>query len=55
MSDKTELKPCPFCGNYALDCNGHFIECDKCGATGPKVYPDANHQILYELWNRRAK
>lgn len=41
MSD--ELKPCPFCGNYAVetdvdgDMNTLSVHCNLCGARGPTV------------------
>lgn len=48
-----KLKPCPFCGSVDLTNNGHFVECDDCGAQGPCTYPIPNEGII-EAWNRRA-
>lgn len=51
MSDKQELKPCPFCGSTDIDpefwLNGEGKSgpgCMECGATGPSI----------EVWNTRA-
>lgn len=62
-----KLKPCPFCGSKAEFSVGktgdgkdwHYIECDDCGAVGPRVnYADHNIQVKEanaEAWNGRSK
>lgn len=49
-----ELKPCPFCGNdillkkksAAANHFWHFIECPKCGCSGPKGLSD-EHSVRW--------
>lgn len=66
MEQKTELKPCPFCGSKAIirvidphthifsdmpDCDGStFIECANCTC----VISGGTRQEAAEAWNRRA-
>ena len=46
------LKPCPFCGGEDTECNGHFVNCNDCHATGPKEpLPDRDWTVT--RWNRR--
>lgn len=52
-SDLMKLLPCPFCGSIDLSCDGHYIECDNCGANGPAIHPVPNGRKANELWNHR--
>ena len=52
-----ELEPCPFCGAVSLELKqpdgwltAAWIECDKCGASGP---PATDQQDAWESWNDR--
>lgn len=52
-----KLKPCPFCGGYAMvqtNCyNQNYIRCDKCKCVFWAGLTDKEYVI--EAWNRRAK
>ncbi|MBP2290764.1 Lar family restriction alleviation protein [Azospirillum rugosum] len=65
MSDKTELKPCPFCGPQTDDgkrivlleereadgfVRGYTVRCDNCGVEHSDEY---EHEAI-AAWNRRA-
>lgn len=58
LSDKYELKPCPFCGGkayFVLMLNIHMelntIKCERCGASiGPLRMGRAG---VANMWNRR--
>lgn len=60
---RARFKPCPFCGcdlpgiPYPGDITA-FVQCTKCGATGPSVNgyegnPDNDNEAA-KLWNKRA-
>lgn len=53
-SDLMNLLPCPFCGGIDLSCDGHYVVCDCCGATGPDIHPVPNGRKANELWNHRS-
>ena len=64
--DRTELKPCPFCGGKAriqiksfdIFQHGAQVVCDKCGARTVLVEPSINYTAkteAVELWNTRAE
>lgn len=50
--------PCPFCGSDArlFDqlSQQSFVECKKCGASGPDVHGPDNKQKAIEGWNKRV-
>lgn len=47
-----KIKPCPFCGSKETDCNGHYVSCADCHASGPdEPLPDRDWVI--QRWNRR--
>lgn len=52
-SDLMKLLPCPFCGGIDLSCDGHYVVCDQCGATGPDIHPVPDGRKASELWNHR--
>lgn len=53
------LLPCPHDGGFAdfhdSDDGGRYIECCKCGATTPLMYPlkESVDALLAERWNQR--
>lgn len=61
----TEMKPCPFCGHadphLATDDLSIFVECPKCGATGPEAHVGLNtdgtdtEAAALLFWNGRRK
>lgn len=52
MTNETEMKPCPYCGGTDAECDGHFVQCNDCHATGPdEPLPDRNWSA--QRWNRR--
>ena len=54
--DRSELKPCPFCGGYNLTSEGvtnKSIFCVDCGAYGPEPAIDTNE--VYVDWNTRVE
>ncbi len=59
MSDKIELKPCPFCGGKAKmvvytnynDYNDYVVNCTKCGASVP-IWHETEKEAA-QWWNRR--
>lgn len=55
MSDQTELKPCPFCGEKEdlKARNGYGVCCGNCGAVAGSLYKATDVQI--KLWNTRAE
>ena len=57
MTDKIELKPCPFCGGKAYFLHGRKNECITCEECGHRFYSleigeDAQKE-LWKQWNRR--
>ena len=57
MSDKYELKPCPFCGGHcevveALQTERFFIACTTCD-TDSGFYKTIEEAV--EAWNHRVK
>lgn len=63
MSEKVELKPCPFCGGdatlyhyrhdrTAYQTHKYTVECPTCGASVP--FYNTEEKAL-EIWNRRTK
>ena len=48
-----KLKACPFCGKNNLNNEGHYIECDDCGGSGPTLYPVPDHIESIRKWNTR--
>lgn len=47
-----KIKPCPFCGSKETDCNGQYVSCADCHASGPdEPLPDRDWVI--QRWNRR--
>lgn len=59
MSNKAELKPCPFCGGEAKTSTSFSdhgtvsaIVCHKCGAAIRR--PFDNKSAVTKLWNTRA-
>ena len=62
MSEKVELKPCPFCGekeniDYGLMTGTmrgfDYVQCGKCGALIHAIHI-GNEIKAIEAWNRRA-
>lgn len=62
MSEKVELKPCPFCGekeniDYGLMTGTmrgfDYVQCEKCGALIHAIHI-GNEIKAIEAWNRRA-
>lgn len=68
--EKSELKPCPFCGNSEIGAsliyidNGYGVRfmnasCGACEAEGPPVREtpdeDADRKKASKLWNTRRK
>ena len=64
MDDSDRLKPCPFCGGSASagfiggdgdNAGGHYIECDKCGASTNLRFScgEDARPLLIEQWNTR--
>ena len=54
MKDKTQLKPCPFCGGQAR-LNGSYyfdVECTECGI---RTAPSSSDAEVIKLWNTRTK
>lgn len=54
QGDEVSALPCPFCGGTAsLKTKDHhyWIQCDECGATGPKN--DILPMLVTMAWNRR--
>lgn len=55
---KTELMPCPFCGNHkpivrqGVVMNLTMILCPNCGATVSFQQKERKHETI-EAWNRR--
>lgn len=50
-----EIHPCPFCNESEyLECNGHYVACEKCLATGPEYY-EADRKLAIKAWNTRPK
>lgn len=50
----SELKPCPFCGAYAIETIrevGFRAVCLNCGCLGVRKYSE---QEAIEAWNRRG-
>jgi Lar family restriction alleviation protein len=59
MSDKIELKPCPFCGEKAeigLNFGRLGVACTICEANMRlgKVCGDFDEESLIEAWNKRT-
>ena len=53
MSDIPELKPCPFCGGYAVyDLDDASIECGECPAM--MYFGQAGAEAGRSKWNHRA-
>ena len=57
MTEKTELKSCPFCGGEAEiidDAMGTISRCQRCGAeNGNGVYGEGGHKLAVKDWNSR--
>jgi Lar family restriction alleviation protein len=60
MDNKTELKPCPFCGSvdikpytYITEQTDAFCQCRDCGSIGP-TGPSATTEAAIAAWNRRS-
>ena len=57
-TEKTELKPCPFCGGEAelqpegLTACGYWVKCSECGIEQSETCEFAEDAI--EVWNRRV-
>jgi Lar family restriction alleviation protein len=54
MSEKQNLKPCPFCGGEAhieFSWSIYYGECNKCFATGPENVTKSN---AIKRWNKRT-
>lgn len=61
MSEKTKLKPCPFCGGIpnrvtTKDSEENYIECMHCLASNRVVYGNGEDpwRVLDEAWNNRV-
>ena len=57
MSDKTELKPCPFCGCKAVArkniANQWIVQCGSCDV-GRGNHADMPKEFVIKAWNFRA-
>ena len=54
MSDKDELKACPFCGGTAakqIDKSLYYIECINCECRTARFFEELE---AHYAWNRRA-
>lgn len=48
----TDLKPCPWCGQYVLTVRSTGVVCEECDYSGPSpAYPDEQQAVA--LWNTR--
>lgn len=47
----SELLPCPFCGYDKAFRSDAYVECCRCGASGPDAHSEAE---AIALWNKRA-
>jgi len=52
-----KLKNCPFCGSddENLSCDGHYVQCNACNATGPSRYPLPDRNGCEMGWNTRCE
>lgn len=60
VTDKIELKTCPFCGGEArmehfseYDDEGYAVRCSECGIESPNCC--SNEHEAAQWWNRRAE
>lgn len=52
----TKLEPCPFCGSDEVFADSRRVECEVCGALGPRTQAPAALSVKSEAiaaWNRR--
>ena len=61
MDKKTELKPCPFCGEpagsgeYAKNIDGHTLWGVWCTGCPARIFGLGNENVWVKQWNKRTE